>query len=90
MKSRIVIIFVSLLGLWGLLIAKAVYVQIIPNERLTQLKEKSFKRIVGLKSRRGAIFDRTHRELAISVPSYSLYADPMVIKNPRKASIKIG
>ena len=70
--------------------AKAVYVQVIPNERLTQLKEKSFKRIVDLKSRRGAIFDRTHRELAISVPSYSLYADPMVIKNPRKASIRLG
>ena len=91
MKSRrVVIIFLVLLGLWGLLIAKAIYVQVIPNDRLTQLREKSFKRIVHLKSRRGAIFDQNHRELAVSISSYSLYADPMVIKDPRRASRKLG
>lgn len=90
MKSRIVIIFVSLLVLWGLLILKAIYVQVIPNEKLTRLKEKSFQRVVHLKSRRGAIVDRNQRELAISIPSHSLYADPMVIKNPRKAAQKLG
>ena len=90
MKSRIVIIFISFLFLWLLLIVKAVYVQVIPNEKLIQLKEKSFNRIVSLKSRRGAIFDRDQRELAISIPSYSLYADPKIIKNPRDVSRKLG
>ena len=90
MKSRIVIIFISLLVLWCLLIAKAAYVQVVPSEKLTQLREKVFKRIVHLKSRRGAIFDRDQRELAISIPSYSLYADPMLIKDPKGASRKLG
>ena len=90
MKSRIAIIFLSLLGLWGILIAKAIYVQVIPNKRLARLKEKSFKRVVNLKSRRGAIFDQDHRKLAISIPSYSLYADPMIIEKPKEISRKLG
>ena len=90
MKSRVVIMFLVFLFLWGLLIAKAVYVQVIPNERLAQLRERSFNRVVKLKSRRGAIFDRNGRELAISVPSYSLYADPKLIQNPRGVAKKLG
>ncbi len=76
--------------LWIFLIAKATYVQIIPNNRLFQLKEKLFQRVIHLKSRRGAIFDRNHQEMAISVPSYSLYIDPMIIKNPKTISKKLG
>ena len=90
MKSRVVIVFICFLFLWGLLITKAIYVQVIPNKRLTQLKEKSFNRIVRLKSRRGDIFDRNHRELAISMPSYSLYADPSVVENHRKVAKRLG
>jgi cell division protein FtsI (penicillin-binding protein 3) len=46
------------------------------------LAEKQRLEIVSLQSKRGNIYDREGRQLAISVKSYSLYGDPSIIKKP--------
>jgi len=84
MKSRIVIIFVMLLGLWGVLIFRAANLQVLPNQRLAKLHKRTFKKVVTLKSRRGAIVDRNGKGLAITVPSKSLFIDPKMVKNSKK------
>ena len=83
-KQRLYFIFSVLLILWGSLIARGAFVQIFPNERLAQLKKRQFETTLQIPSRRGLIFDRNGRELAASIASYSLYADPKMLEDKNK------
>ncbi|NCN95167.1 MAG: cell division protein [Bdellovibrionales bacterium] len=90
MKLRVLILFsVMLLG-WGFLVLRAAQIQIFPDVRLAKLKERQFETALTIRSRRGAIVDRYGKELAASVPSYSLFADPKVLKDPTQTAKKLG
>ena len=86
MKTRIIILLLFFAGLWSLLILRATYLQILPNKKLSDLQSRQFLTRVKLPGRRGIISDRNGHELAISLPSYSLFADPKLIQSPRALS----
>ena len=90
LQSRISYTVVFFALLWILLLFKGVYLQLIPNQKLSQLKKKLFDRTVELKPRRGNIYDRNNKELAISIPSLSLFADPSQMKEPYYAAKKLS
>jgi len=81
MKSRILILFSIFFALWTLLIIRAAQLQIFPDSRLATLKRRQFETSLEIRTRRGAILDRGGHELAASVPSYSLFADPKMIES---------
>ena len=83
------VIFVFFLFFLGLILRSA-YLQIFPNKKLSDLKHQLFERTVNLKPRRGSIYDRYGRELAISIPSKSLFADPQRMTEPYYAAKKIS
>ena len=58
--------------LWGALVLRAGWLQIVPDERLAQLQERQFQTVITLQNRRGAIVDRNGRDLALSMTAYSL------------------
>ena len=76
MRNRILILFCIFLGLWGLLILRAARLQIFPDIRLENLKRRQYETSLEIRTRRGAITDRNGNDLAASIPSYSLFADP--------------
>ncbi|RYZ77408.1 MAG: cell division protein [Proteobacteria bacterium] len=84
MRSRIVILLIFLCGLWSILIARAAFLQIIPNQRLQSLEKRQFETVVTLNARRGDIVDRNNHELAVSMATYSVFADPKIIEEPAK------
>lgn len=90
MKSRILYVFAGFLFLWGGLILRAGYLQLIPDRRVTHLQERQFQTVVTLQSRRGAVVDRKGRELALSMTAYSLYADPKLIESKKQVSRKVA
>lgn len=90
MKSRILIIFSFLLFLWTAVLIRGAMVQIFPNDKLEALKKRQFETSLQIRTRRGAILDRNGKELAASVPSYSVFADPKMIKNPTLTAIRLG
>ena len=90
MKSRIMILFVGIIALWAMLILRGAYLQIIPNEKLTNLHEKQFQTVITLQNRRGAIVDRGGRELALSTTAFSLYADPKIIEKRKSVAKKLS
>ncbi len=57
MKSRIVVLFCIFLCLWGLLIVRAMRLQIFPDVRLETLKRRQFETSLEIHTRRGAILD---------------------------------
>ena len=85
--SAVIFIF-SLL--WAGLFLRSAYLQLFPHQKLSRLQNKLFERTVTLKPRRGVIYDRHNRELAISTPSQSLFADPQKTKEPYYAAKKLS
>lgn len=89
-RFRVFILCSGLIGIWSLFLLRGVYLQLLPYPQLEALKKKQFQKIVQLAPQRGDIFDRHGRELAISVPRQSLYADPKLIENPFGIGKKIA
>src|SRR6187551_3505001 len=90
MKTRILILFCIFLGMWGLLIVRAMRLQIFPDVRLETLKRRQFETSLEIRTRRGAILDRNGNDLAASIPSYSLFADPKLILNSAATSRRLA
>lgn len=90
MKSRILVLFSCFLFLWSLLLLRAARLQIFPDSRLATLKRRQFETSLQIRTRRGAILDRNGKELAASIPAYSLFADPKMIKDPYGTGIRLG
>ncbi len=80
--------FIFICVLWSALIFRAAYLQFVPHEKLNALQEKQFQTVVSLPARRGSIVDRHGKDLAMSSPTYSIYADPKIIED-RKATAKL-
>jgi cell division protein FtsI (penicillin-binding protein 3) len=83
-------LFSIFLGSWGLLVMRAAYLQILPNARFEKLERRQFETQISVNSRRGSIFDRDGRELALSTPAYSLYADPSILNGRRAIAKKLS
>lgn len=90
MKSRIVILFALLSLVWLGLVFRGVSLKLFPSDRLVSHQKRQFEKSIELKSKRGAILDLNKKELAVSVPSYSLFADPRLIKNSQKTARAIS
>lgn len=82
-KSRLVFILGGLFVVWCVLILRAAQLQILPDARMAELQKRQFRTVIELPARRGTITDRTGKELAVSVPVYSMYADPKLISKAK-------
>lgn len=90
MKAKIITVFIFICFLWTLLIFRAAYLQFLPHDKLNSLQARQFQTVVTLPSRRGTIFDTNGKELAMSAPSYSLYADPKILVEKKIVSEKLA
>jgi len=90
LKAKIITIFIFISFLWSLLIFRAAYLQFLPHTKLNALQARQFQTRVTLPARRGTIFDASGKELAMSAPSYSLYADPKIIQDKKKVAEKLS
>jgi cell division protein FtsI (penicillin-binding protein 3) len=90
MKSRIVLLVIGLSGLFSLLIARAFYLQLLPQENLERLRKNQYMTVVTLPPQRGKILDRNGADLATSISAQSLYADPSLIDKPKKIAKKLA
>ena len=88
MKTRITSLFIFVCVLLSALILRTGYLQFLPQEKLNALQDKQFQTVVNLPSRRGSIVDSQGKELAMSIPAFSVYADPKMIIN-KKEFIKV-
>jgi cell division protein FtsI (penicillin-binding protein 3) len=89
-KSRVIFVLFFIAGLWGAMILRGAYLQLMPNPQFEKIKERQFSRMIKLNSRRGDILDRHGKELAVSVTSYSLFADPKIIEDPYATAKKLA
>lgn len=76
--------------MFSTIILRAFQLQITERDKLTQLIEKQYLKYVKLPPKRGTIYDRKKRELAVSVEVDSVYARPGKIKNKKEIAKKLS
>jgi cell division protein FtsI (penicillin-binding protein 3) len=73
-----------LVGLGFMVVAlRLVYLQVFQHAELTVRAERQQERIIKIEPKRGTIYDRLGRELAVSLDVDSVYGVPAEIDNPR-------
>lgn len=84
-----ILLGILLLGLVGL-VGRLTYVQGIRADEYTDQAHRQRVREVVLPARRGAIYDRHGRELAMSVPARTIYANPRVVRDPAAVAARLA
>jgi cell division protein FtsI (penicillin-binding protein 3) len=84
--------FVGVLFLLGLttILSRAVYLQVWCGPALAQKASGEYERTIHTQGKRGTIFDSQMRELAVSVESLSLAANPRELTDPRGTARKLA
>ncbi len=71
------------MGLWGIAIGARLYsIQVVQSEDFRSRAERQQQRVLEISPRRGAIYDRSGNELAVSIEVDSLYAVPSEVADP--------
>lgn len=89
-KTRIIFIFIALLGLYSILAARLFYLQLIMHEFYTERSLEQRLRVIDLSPDRGDIFDRNGGLLATTVDSYSIFATPSNMTNKKDAAMLVA
>ncbi len=84
-KRLIAMLSVILLIVFGL-IGKLGYIQIVQSDKLKREALEQWTRDIPVKSKRGIIYDRNGKKLAISISSDTVWCRPADIEEPQKKS----
>lgn len=85
-KKRIILVFMLLTVIFIVLLGRAVFLQIFPDERVIKMAKKQYSGEVALSPRRGDIYDRNGNPLAVSLDFDSLYVDPLLVIDKKTAA----
>ncbi len=89
-KARISIIAAIFIVGFGIIFLRAFQLQIVNKEHLGKKARLQYLKIIKINSKRGAIYDRNLKELAVSIEVPSVYAQPQKIKEPHKVAQRLA
>lgn len=89
-RGRILAVLLVLLLGYVLVAGRLLYLQVYKRAELASRAERQQERLVKLKAKRGTIFDRMGRELAISLEVDSVYGVPSKIEDPRRTARRLS
>ena len=75
-KKRLLFAFAMVVVLSFALIIRLGYIQIVRGEELKKGALEQWTKSIEIKAKRGIIYDRNGKELAISVSSHTVWASP--------------
>ena len=75
---------------FALVALRLFYLQVYQRAELTARAERQHERVVKLDPKRGTIYDRMGRELAVSLDVDSVYGVPSGIDNPRAVAQQLS
>ena len=89
-RGRIVVVFLIMGLAFALVVLRLLYLQVFERSRLAARAEHQQEQVVVLEPKRGTIYDRMNRELAVSLDVDSVYGDPSRIDNPRELAQRLA
>ena len=90
LRIRIYIIGACFFLVFCLIFLRAYQLQILRGRQYSSLAKEEITGEIILTSRRGTIFDRNNKELALSIEVDSLYCNPKKIKNKKTAAARLA
>ncbi len=90
LRLRVMLLGGLFLCLLAVAFGRAVYLQIFEQDKLRGLAQDQYVRQIEIPARRGDIFDRRGTPLAQSVEVDSIWVDPSLLPDVRKASRALG
>jgi len=89
-RGRILVILLLMCVCFGLIALRLVYLQVYQRSALAGRAERQQERLVKIEPKRGTIYDRMGRELAVSLDVDSVYGVPAEVDNPRALAQKLS
>jgi cell division protein FtsI (penicillin-binding protein 3) len=90
LKLRVTLILLCFIGLFSIIMLRSYQLQILEKERCTELLNKQYRKYVTLPPKRGTIYDREKRELAVSLDVDSVYVRPAEVKDAKETAKKLA
>lgn len=85
-RWRVFIIAALIIALFAMVSVKALELQVLDRERAFKIARKQHQGTSTLLPRRGKIFDRKGKELAVNIDVKSIYANPKLVENPNETA----
>jgi cell division protein FtsI (penicillin-binding protein 3) len=85
-RFRIYLVTALFIGSLGIILARAAQLQVLQKEKLTSIALSGYRGVVKLPPKRGTIYDRKGRELAVTVEVESIFAHPRHVPNKSRAA----
>jgi cell division protein FtsI (penicillin-binding protein 3) len=90
-KARVLLVFITFGLCFGVIVVRTYKLQVVKcTQALTVAERQYFAKRILLTPRRGTIYDALGRELAVSVPVESVYAQPPLIADKKGAARKLS
>ncbi len=89
-RGRIITVFLIMGLAFALVVLRLVYLQVFERSKLAARGEHQHEQVIVLEPKRGTIFDRMGRELAVSLDVDSVYGIPSKIDNPRELAQRLA
>jgi cell division protein FtsI (penicillin-binding protein 3) len=89
-RNRILVLLVLLVFGFTAVAGRLVYLQVVERGDLSRIAERQQERTVRLEAKRGTIYDRKGRELAVSLDVESIYGVPTEVENPRALAARLA
>lgn len=80
-KRRIIIIFFAFFAVYAGLLGRLAFIQIVNSSEYQQKAVEQWTRDIPIKSKRGIIYDRNAKKLAVSATAYEIYVRPAMVKD---------
>ena len=87
---RIRKVLYALIAAFALLAVRLIFVQMGAAKPLSNIASNQYRLAVSLLPKRGIIYDRNHKELAITINLTSVFAEPFNVKDKEFASQKLA
>ncbi|HUI45323.1 MAG TPA: penicillin-binding protein 2 [Nitrospirota bacterium] len=89
-RGRIIAVFLIMGLAFALVVLRLLYLQVFERSKLAARGERQYEQVVVLEPKRGTIYDRMGRELAVSLDVDSVYGIPSKIDNPRELAQRLA
>src|ERR671936_716047 len=86
MNRRVRLLLAVLVGLFGVMLLRAGWLQAVRASSLSRLAQVQQRQTVTMPARRGTLYDRNGVELAIGEQATTVYADPRRPSSPPRRS----
>lgn len=89
-KKRLIFAFISVMVISLTLIGRLGYLQIIKGEELKKGALEQWTKGITIKSKRGLLYDRNGKKLAVSISASTVWASPADIKDAHKTAKEVA